>query len=483
MIEHILVIEKKHHALFVNSGIECMDPMSYLLSDTKANTKVYNLSSTLGYQDLGYYVSLLASARNHKVLPKVQTIQELKDKSIQKFYSEELHELIQSKLKHIKSENFELSIYFGQNLTESYNRLSWFLFRIFQAPMFRVYFKKDEEWFIEKVKLLNFDNLIDSHQEFFVERISDYVNKNKNVVTPKRKYLYDMAILIDKNEVSPPSNKKAMKKFIEAFKKNGFRTDVIEHKSLVNISEYDALFIRETTNVRHHTYRMASKAEKDGLVVIDDPDSILKCSNKIFLEQLLDRLNISRPKTYIFDKNLYTKHAKTMPLPCILKKPDSAFSQGVYKAKTFDELEARAKELFKTTDLILIQEYLPTEFDWRIGILGGEVIYACKYYMANGHWQIINNDKNQEEGASDCLDPVDVPPQILKTALKAANAIGKGLYGVDLKQIQDKVYLIEVNDNPSIEAGVEDLFLKDELYDKIAKHFLKLCHEKKGFYV
>lgn len=53
---------------------------------------------------------------------------------------------------------------------------------------------------------------------------------------------------------------------------------------------------------------------------------------------------------------------------------------------------------------------------------------------------------------------------MLKAALKAAAVVGDGLYGVDLKQVDNKVYVIEVNDNPSIEHGVEDAYLGDELY-------------------
>jgi glutathione synthase/RimK-type ligase-like ATP-grasp enzyme len=29
----------------------------------------------------------------------------------------------------------------------------------------------------------------------------------------------------------------------------------------------------------------------------------------------------------------------------------------------------------------------------------------------------------------------------------------KGLYGVDLKQVNGKIYVVEVNDNPSTDAG------------------------------
>jgi glutathione synthase/RimK-type ligase-like ATP-grasp enzyme len=65
----------------------------------------------------------------------------------------------------------------------------------------------------------------------------------------------------------------------------------------------------------------------------------------------------------------------------------------------------------------------------------------------------------------------DAPKGVISTALKACNAIGKSLYGVDIKQVGKKFYVIEVNDNPSIDGGVEDKVLKDGLYDSIMKVF------------
>jgi len=56
----------------------------------------------------------------------------------------------------------------------------------------------------------------------------------------------------------------------------------------------------------------------------------------------------------------------------------------------------------------------------------------------------------------------------MAAALKAANLIGDSLYGVDVKETEDgQVFVIEVNDNPSIDSGVEDLILKDGLYRAI----------------
>jgi glutathione synthase/RimK-type ligase-like ATP-grasp enzyme len=68
---------------------------------------------------------------------------------------------------------------------------------------------------------------------------------------------------------------------------------------------------------------------------------------------------------------------------------------------------------------------------------------------------------------------------VMHTALKAANLIGDGLYGVDLKVIGDKAYVIEVNDNPSIDHGWEDQVLKRDLYLTIMKSFKKRLDAKK----
>jgi glutathione synthase/RimK-type ligase-like ATP-grasp enzyme len=60
---------------------------------------------------------------------------------------------------------------------------------------------------------------------------------------------------------------------------------------------------------------------------------------------------------------------------------------------------------------------------------------------------------------------------VLDAAVKACSMIGKSLYGVDIKQANGKVYVIEVNDNPSIESKVEDLYLGKELYMIIMQEF------------
>src|SRR5690606_31379053 len=95
------------------------------------------------------------------------------------------------------------------------------------------------------------------------------------------------------------SDSVALKKFIQAGKKLGVHVELITSDDYMRLPEFDALFIRETTAIDHHTYRFAKKAESEGLVVMDDPTSILRCTNKIYLADLFATDNVPAPKTRI----------------------------------------------------------------------------------------------------------------------------------------------------------------------------------------
>ena len=101
--------------------------------------------------------------------------------------------------------------------------------------------------------------------------------------------------------------------------------------------------------------------------------------------------------------------------------------------------------------------------------------------MAKNHWQIIRQTEHgkHDYGRVETM-PVELAPRAaVKVALDAANLIGDGLYGVDVKQSGKKFYVIEVNDNPNIEAGEEDRILRDELYRRILQVFLQRMEKKR----
>jgi len=112
---------------------------------------------------------------------------------------------------------------------------------------------------------------------------------------------------------------------------------------------------------------------------------------------------------------------------------------------------------------------MPSDFDWRIGVLNGQPLFACKYYMSRGHWQIYNHKTGGRvtSGGFDAVSLEDVPETVLSTAVRASLVIGQGLYGVDLKLIDGQARIIEVNDNPNIDFGVEDLLAGQSVYSAI----------------
>ena len=473
-----IIVTTHPHLLKLNlQGVEVISPKNYLaqseLSKEK-NVRVFNLCNDYRYQSKGYYVSLLAEARGHNPIPNVKNIQDLKAPAIVRIVSDELDEMIQKNFRNLKSKEFTLSIYFGHNTARQYDRLSHELHKLFQAPFLRAKFIFNKKWVLQGIKPISFSEIPEGHLDYVMEFASSYFQKKRYDQAKVIRYQYDLAILQNPEEKSPPSNKKAITKFTEVAEKNGFYVELITKDDYDRLAEFDALFIRETTSVNHHTYRFARRAQSEGLVVLDDPDSILKCTNKVYLAEILDIAKIPQPKTVIVHSENKASVKKELGLPCVLKLPDSAFSLGVKKVKTEEELKEQLTKMLNASELVIAQEYLPTDFDWRIGVIDKQVLYACKYFMAKGHWQIYNWDnknKDDVEGMFETIPLDQVPPKVLDTAIKATSLIGNGLYGVDIKESNGKVYVIEVNDNPNLDGGIEDQILGDELYARIIKTF------------
>ena len=466
-------------------GVVVTSARSYLTDSAYSedrSARVFNLCRSYAYQSSGYYVSLLAAARGHKPLPDINTIQDLKSQYVVRALSGEMEEQIQKAFNRIQSKKFTLSIYFGRNTAKQYDSLSLRLFDMFKAPLLRANFVKNKIWQLDSIRTITVSDIPENHRDFVIEAATDYFSGRKRRVRKRAASRYDLAVLYNPDEKEPPSNQRALEKFQKAAESVGLDLELITRDDQHRLAEFDALFIRETTSVNHHTFRIAQRAVAEGLVVIDDPDSILKCSNKVYLAELLARHSIPIPKTMVIHKNNIDEIPKVLGLPCILKQPDSAFSMGVNKVETMEELNQEVARLLSKSDLIVGQEFLPTTFDWRIGICDQRPLYVCRYFMARRHWQIYKRDASgnaHSEGEADTLSVGEAPDEVVRTALKAANLIGDGLYGVDLKQIGNKCYVIEVNDNPNIDTGTEDAILKDALYREIMGIFLKRIEARK----
>jgi len=449
-------------------------------------TQVINLCRNYKYLGTGYYVSLLAEARGHKVIPSVRAINDLRRRSLYGLDIEDLNGKLGNFLPAggRDTTDFGLLVYFGETSYPALEDLARQVFETFPCPILRIEFERERVWQIAAIKPAGLHTLSDSQEDGFAQALDKFSKKLWRKPRARKKFRFDLAMLADPTDPMPPSNKRALKAFIEAGAELGIEVDMLTKNDYTKLAEYDGLFIRETTALDNHTYRFANKAEKEDMVVIDDPGSILKCTNKIYLHDLMKSRKLPTPRTEIIYRDEAKKLAELPDLlgfPIVLKIPDGSFSRGIVKVEDVDSLKKAADDLFQHTALVLAQEFMFTEFDWRIGVLNREPLYACKYYMSRGHWQIYNHAAkgNAKSGGFETLPVRDAPSEVVKLALRATAPIGDGLYGVDLKYAGDRIAVIEVNDNPSIDAGVEDAYLGEDLYRRIMDEFLRRMERKR----
>jgi len=461
---------------------------TYLSDYPKANepkTRIINLCDTEHYLSRGYYCSLLAEARQHKVLPSVSTINDLRDLPITITAGIAVH--LPSKIFAVDSstekKSIEILVFFGWTPDESWKKLARELFEKYPAPILKFTIALDQNGLSLQVRRYAFAQLTPYERNQFLARLRIFTELVWRTPASQKRQRWDMAILVNAEEKLPPSNKEAIKRFVKAAAKVGINAETISSLQSAQIPQYDALFIRETTAIDHPTYRLSRKAEQEGLVVIDDPTSILRCCNKVFLHDAFtyNRVPSLRTRVVIGSQDSHLDEIETyFNYPVVVKIPEGSFSKGVFKVEDRDALQKKLSELLNETALILVQEYQYTEFDWRIGVLNGRPIYACRYHMARNHWQIYNHRASRTStGGFETLPTFEAPKAVLDAAVKASAIIGNGLYGVDIKQKGHQVYVIEVNDNPSIDHGVEDLYLGDELYMLIMLEFANRL-EKRG---
>jgi glutathione synthase/RimK-type ligase-like ATP-grasp enzyme len=438
--------------------------------------KIINLSRSFAYQSRGYYSSLLAEARGHRVIPTVETMVDL---GARQLYAQALPELDDGLAKAIaiaddKTMPKRILVYFGTAADRRFDRFGRLLFDWFRCPVLEVTVENGDRPQIKRLAAVPVTKLTPEELREFHAALHTHTTREWRSKKDRAPPRYSFAVLFDPNEKMPPSDLPTLKHWSRIAEKQGVEIEPITRRDLARLAEFDALFIRETTSIDNHTYRFARRAVQEGMPVIDDPISMIRCTNKIYLHELMDSNGIATPPTVILaGMHDLGRAGEQLGFPMVLKVPDSSFSRGVKKLDTAPELEALAREWFEDTDLLLAQAFMPTPFDWRVGVLGGKPIFACQYMMAKKHWQVVKHRANGAplEGAHNTVPLSQAPPAIIDVGLRAAQLIGDGLYGVDIKETQNGIFVVEVNDNPNIDHGIEDAAEKDQVWIELTRWF------------
>ncbi|HZD24722.1 MAG TPA: RimK family protein, partial [Alphaproteobacteria bacterium] len=386
--------------------------------------KVINLSRSYAYASQGYYCSLLAEARGLRVLPSVEAMMELSAKSL---YAQAVPELEDSlnrcadKLADRPAEPFRLLVCFGVPADSSFNRFGRLLFDWFRCPILEVGVQPKSRLTIRRIRPRPVYRLNAEEQEFFRACLAQHTRRQWRSPKPKTPADYSLAVLYDPKEALPPSDLSSLKRLARVAERMGVEVEPVTRRDLHRLAEFDALFIRETTYIDNHTYRFARRAVQEGMPVIDDPVSMLRCTNKVYLNELLSAHHLPMPRTIIVTSIREAQEtAEQLGFPMVLKIPDGSFSRGVQRAGSVREVAEVAERLLNESDLLLAQEYMPTEFDWRVGVLGGEPLFVCQYLMAKKHWQIVKHGPGgrAQEGGYRTFAVEDAPAEVVDTGVR-----------------------------------------------------------------
>src|ERR1700733_6383634 len=442
--------------------------------------KLVNLARSYAYQSKGYYASLLAEARGHRVVPTVETMLELRE---QKLYEHALPELEEELNRCARRADFQpdgefkLLICFGLARDERFEPFGRLLFDWFRCPALEVIVDTGGAWLsIDRIRPRIITRLANGEAAFFRESLHNHTKREWRDPKARSTAEYVLAVLYDPNEKTAPCSSDSLKHFQRIAEKMSVDVELITKRQLAELAEYDGLFIRETTSIDNHPHRFARRAWQEGMPVIDDPISMIRCTNKVFLMELLGSNQVPTPPTIMLaDAGDLPKAMDELGLPLVVKIPEGSFSRGIHKVHTLEEFKRIAEELFEETDLLLAQKFMPTEFDWRVGVLAGEPLFVCQYRMARGHWQIVKHgaDGSSREGGFRTFEIDQAPSELIDIAARAARPIGEGFYGVDVKQTDQGFVVMEVSDNPNLEHGIEEQVGKDEIWIRLLRWFIE----------
>jgi glutathione synthase/RimK-type ligase-like ATP-grasp enzyme len=283
-----------------------------------------------------------------------------------------------------------------------------------------------------------------------------------------------IACFVEKYNFSEQREALALQNFQTVAQRMGHSFDFMFREGITHIPRYDAVFIRATTDPLFTSYVVSKTAAEMGKKVVDDPESIQICGNKIHLYDLFKERGVPHiPTVFMNKEDLHHKRLveifENLGKPIVVKAPYTSFSKYVEKVACETRFRDVAKRYFRKSDMLAVQTFMPSAFDWRVGVLNRQILYVCKYMIPKGRWKHGAKRRGKPGfiwGRTVALKTENAPVKLKEVALQACEVIGNGLYGVDIKEFNGNYVVVEVNDNPSIYAGYEDSRNRD-LYGKI----------------
>lgn len=214
----------------------------------------------------------------------------------------------------------------------------------------------------------------------------------------------------------------------------------------------DVVLPRQGSTVNDSSLKLVPHLHHMGIPLVNKLNAILLSKDKFLTLQALSGLQLPIPDTGFINsiEGFHTVLARLGGYPVVIKQASGRVGQGVFLVKTEHQARLILHNTLETGKGMLVQRFIPPEdrLDIRVLVIGGNVAGAMKLKPKPGDFR-SNFHLTRKSW------PVGLPAEWEQIALKAADAIGLEIAGVDL--IVDgskKVHIIEINYSPGF-TGLE----------------------------
>ncbi|MGI0078502.1 MAG: lysine biosynthesis protein LysX [Nitrososphaerales archaeon] len=190
---------------------------------------------------------------------------------------------------------------------------------------------------------------------------------------------------------------------------------------------------------------IASTFEAHGIRVVN-PSSVLGlCGNKLLTSQILSRYGIPTPRTVVaFSSESAMQAIEAVGFPCVMKPIVGSWGRHVVPIRDRETAEAmiemREQQGDSMQTIYYIQEMIKRPpRDIRCIVVGDDVVTSVYRYSASDSWKT-----NVALGGR--TEPCKLTSELEDIVLKASQAVGKGILGVDVMEREGGEYVVhEVN--------------------------------------
>jgi len=241
------------------------------------------------------------------------------------------------------------------------------------------------------------------------------------------------------------------KKIYNDIQQKGFDATLIDGKSLIfdtesskSDSRFGDIILQRVISYNrglHLTYCL----EQIGLPVVNSFSVSEKCGNKLITSLILKKNNVPTPKTsFAFSTESARECMKKLGFPLVVKPIIGSWGRGVYQIKDQSMadmmLDSRQENDNSFSRIYYFQELIerPSR-DIRCIVIGDQIVASVFRYSSENEWRT-----NVAVGGRTEMAPLT--SELKEIVLKASNAVGGGILGVDLMEDKERGYLVhEVN--------------------------------------